>query len=109
MLYVKKTDNTGEEEPREINSSYAKTVSPEEINRFYEIILKSEFWEMSKKVILPVEYLDGEVWLLEGVRKGKYHYVYRMVPRDPAFRRAALYLVEISGLQVDRKGDIRLP
>lgn len=51
-----------------------------------------------------VEYIDGAIWLLEGVRAGNYHVLYVRSPQPEgppgAFRAACLYLVELSRLSI---------
>jgi len=44
---------------------------------------------------------DGDEWVLEGVRDGRYHVVARVSPRNGTYREACLYLLSLSKIEVD--------
>jgi hypothetical protein len=61
---------------------------------------KADFWNMTPNE-LP-RGLDGANWIIEGAKKGKYHIVDRWSPEDGPFREAALYLINLSKLKIDK-------
>jgi len=42
------------------------------------------------------------IGLSEGVKKGKYHIVDRWCPEEGVYREAALYLIKLSRLKIDK-------
>ena len=55
------------------------TVSAEAVNRFLECVKRGDFWQLPTQEH-EQRVVDGSYWVLEGVRDGNYHLVYRRAP-----------------------------
>ncbi len=75
------------------------TVMKEDVREFISLLQKANYWELptNKKVLG----LDGAEWIIEGVNGGRYHVVNRWTPEEGEFRKAALYLLRLSKLEVE--------
>ena len=78
------------------------TVSFEQVNEFFNMLHEADFWS------LPTAKsgygLDGEEWLLEAKRNGKYRVVDRWSgSMEATYSRACNYLQELSPLKVERR------
>jgi hypothetical protein len=58
----------------------SKSVSPTEIKAFLQLVDKVGFWSMTK-IEETTGVVDGDEWLVEGVRNGSFHFVQRANPR----------------------------
>jgi hypothetical protein len=74
-----------------------RPLTKQEVSEFLKKLEACKFWEM------PTEGgrhgKDGEAWLAEGVKEGRYHAVTRWKPYGP-FRDAGAYLRDRSGLRL---------
>lgn len=59
------------------------------------------FWQLPAMNITEVGD-DGAMWILEGVKEGRYRVIERWSPKSGAFRESCLYLLKISGLEIDK-------
>jgi len=50
------------------------------VNGFLECISQSDFWKLPTREQTEPQVTDGTYWILEGVRGGDYHVVYRRAP-----------------------------
>lgn len=92
--------------PGGLSVNNTRPMTHEEWGRFQELLMKSEFWSLPSEDE-AARGLDGAGWLLEGVKPNQYHVVNRQSPRLGAYREACLYLLNISGVQVDEaKGEL---
>ncbi|HMJ07490.1 MAG TPA: hypothetical protein VK468_00700, partial [Pyrinomonadaceae bacterium] len=48
---------------------------------------------------------DGSQWMLEGIRRNRYHVVDRWSPNEGAYREACIYLLKLSGFNPAIKGN----
>src|ERR1019366_1476138 len=72
--------------------SESKSVSPTEIKAFLQLVDKVGFWSMTK-IEEITERVDGDEWLVEGVRNGSFHYVHGANPRPGPIMEIAHFLV----------------
>lgn len=75
-----------------------RTLTKQEVSEFLKKLEVCKFWEMPTKGGRHGK--DGDTWLMEGVKEGKYHAVERWRACGP-FRDAAAYLRDKSGLILD--------
>jgi hypothetical protein len=92
-----------DEYPDELETNDAVSVSFFKWYRFKGKLAEADFWklDLNDKTARPN---DGSVWIVEGVKDGKYHMVERWAP-GPDLHKACLYLLSISNLKI-RKEDI---
>lgn len=73
-----------------------KNISIEGVNRFLECVKRGDFWQLPTREQHEPQVNDGSYWVLEGVRDGNYHLVYRRAPeRHPGpFTNIGRYLAK---------------
>lgn len=59
-----------------------KSISIEAVNRFLECVKRGDFWRLPTREQHEPQVKDGSYWVLEGVRDGNYHLVYRRNPES---------------------------
>jgi hypothetical protein len=78
-------------------------VSVADVNRLLQLLAKVEFWSISsteddeKKTgaaSRKTYVMDGSYWMVEGVREGLFHYVYRQNPKPSAITEIACTLAK---------------
>ena len=80
-----------------------KNLSQEQWQKFLSLLEKSEYWNLpTKEKYMPQ---DGAKWIVEGFKRNRYHVVERTSPSDEDFRKACLYLLKLSNVDVDNLGD----
>ena len=101
ILTAKITNGQGGYEPGRIVNRVEKTVSYEHVSAFLDQLEGLEFWQ--KNSLGDDWGINGSIWLLEALRKGRYKFMQSWSPRpvDP-FRVALWSLVEMAGLEVER-------
>lgn len=72
------------------------SVSLEIFDRVAKQVESAQYWSLETHARDGRVYLDGESWILEGVRDGRHHVVYRHSPDSGAFRAACLYLIVVA-------------
>lgn len=82
---------------KRLAEEYTRQISPRQANKFLRTLDYAEFWHLS-----PVAHLgaDGQTWEMEGVRRGKFHYVRRWMHPETAFRKIGLTLLDICGAKL---------
>ena len=82
-----------------ISESNEKRVSAEDVRSFEHGLSNLCFWDLPsyEKVIA----VDGAQWIIEAVKDGNYHVVDRWCPGG-LYGETAFFLVELSGIKVDR-------
>lgn len=111
VLVAKRLRGQGGYEIGKLKDQKRRRLTSEEWNHLQALINKAGFWEMPYrgKPTEPTEKgeiticLDGSEWVLEGVKKGKFHAVNRYCPNDKNFEEIGQYLAEISGLRIKRR------
>lgn len=78
----------------------SRKLSDSEWCEFINLLDKADFWNRQKMDIGTLSQ-DGAMWSLEGVREDRYYVVGVLSPIDGPFYDACLYLMKISGLDID--------
>lgn len=91
--------------PKTLTVDEIRPVSGAQWEHFQALLTESDFWSMPTEV--SPKGLDGAGWLLEGVKSGRYHVVDRQSPERGPYREACLYLLRVSGVEIDEsKGEL---
>lgn len=88
--------------PGTILTTQIAELSKDQVDKFEGLISAAEFWA-SPTVDQNRRGTDGAQWILEGVEDEKYHVVDRWTPKDGTFRKACLYLLGLSKIEVEKK------
>ncbi len=100
---MKELDGTGGNEPGKISNTNEFSLSDDDFCRILDLIDKANFWQM------PIENdvmgNDGAQWVLEGVKDNRYHIVDRWSPREGDFREVCIFLLKLSGRNIDELKD----
>ena len=75
----------------------ARPLSHKEVKALLFAIQNLQFWEIP--TIEKHMGLDGAQWVLEGLRKGRYHIVDRWCPGKGLYRETCLHFLELSPLE----------
>lgn len=103
-LFSKELDSTGSAEPGSVLRSIEISLKDEDFCKFLNLIDDANFWQMTTPSNMG---RDGASWVLEGVSENRYHIVDRWSPRDGDFREACIFLLKLSGRNVDElKSDL---
>lgn len=99
-IVAKQTDGRSGYEIGKLVFNKTRQLSDEEWCRFIILLDKANFWTKSK---IDVGHLanDGAFWNVEGVRDGRYYITGEQSPRTGKFRDACIYLMRISGLDIN--------
>ena len=106
-LTVKVTSGRGGYEPGTLVTDQRRAMPRAEVRQFLSRLNTARFWtlptrepEIEEDGSITVK-ADGAQWILEGVRRGRYHVVDRLGPEPGAYREAALWLVRRAGLRIE--------
>jgi hypothetical protein len=77
----------------------SKILPHQSVLTLLEHLKKADFWHAE---IVRDDGLDGAEWILEGAKEGSYHVAHQWSPRDGPFRESALFLLELSGMNVGK-------
>jgi hypothetical protein len=119
-MRVVRLSGQGGYDPGHIDYDKTIAVTSDQWDRFSKLLVKTSFWGMPREEKLTsvgpdgteiVEVrCDGSQWVLEGLKKGKYHVVDRWTPSDGSDRRkldeyvkCCQYLLDLSKLQIPKK------
>jgi hypothetical protein len=71
--------------------------------KFLALLEKADYWNLSTNH----EHMgnDGAEWILEGVKANRYHAVDRWSPAKGEYREACIYLLTLSGINIDNLKD----
>ena len=105
MLSVKRLSNRKHDQPAALMLNQARSLTPEEWATFVKRVDASCFWEMPTTSDDPIAE-DGAQWVFEGVREGYYHVTHRQSPDSGSYRELCLYLLKLSALPLESKGEI---
>jgi hypothetical protein len=98
-LFTKELGGAGGYRPGKVLRSNKINLEKEEFCRFLNLLEDANFWKMPTKHDVLGE--DGAQWILEGVKKGRYHIMDRWSPEKGEYREACVYLLKLSGYDVD--------
>jgi hypothetical protein len=87
------TGSRGARYPDTVLVNRQTSVSKKEVAQLLDLMASNQFWSLSETAPAP-RVLDGEFWLLEGVRNGKYHAAYRYSPQPGLYTRIGRYLAK---------------
>jgi len=101
ILVAKSTANSSKE-GKAILRQETVAVSVEQVDQFLSLLREADFWSLpSAKTQLG---FDGEEWLMEAKRSGKYHVVDRWSgAMDADYSRACRYLQELSPVKAEKR------
>jgi hypothetical protein len=88
-----------DEYPDEVEVNTSKTFNFFKWMNFKSGISTANFWNLDSKDGSPQDN-DGAMWILEGIKDGKYHVVERQSAGHSNFGKACLYLIKFSNLNI---------
>lgn len=103
VLASKESNGAGGYKPGEVVRAKVEPLTEEEWCNFIKLLDKSDYWKMP--AVLNERGYDGAEWILEGVKDERYHFVTRWSPKNGDYREACIYLLKLSGVDVDRLKD----
>ncbi|HEO65817.1 MAG TPA: hypothetical protein ENI73_08095 [Spirochaetes bacterium] len=101
FLIAKELSGAGGYDPGELKHNVKRQLLKKEWQNILEHVKKSSYWYLKTKIDDLLGF-DGAKWIMEGVKKGKYHVVDRWSPEKGSYRELCLYLLKLSGLKVKR-------
>ena len=102
-LFTKELDGAGGYEPGRILRIDERTLTEAEWCEFLRLLDKADYWKMpTQNEVLGC---DGAEWILEGLKENRYHAVDRWTPQTGEFRAVCIYLLKLSGVDVDKLKD----
>lgn len=99
-LVSKELDGAGGYEPGKMLRTDNLWLTEEQWCTFRQKLERAGFWIMPARERDDIGN-DGSQWILEGVSDGRYHAVDRWSPRNGDYRAACLYLLGLSGRNLD--------
>lgn len=103
FIIVKQTDGHGKYETEKLILNRTRKLNDEEWCEFINLLDRADFWNM-KKIEVGTLAQDGAFWNIEGVRDQRYYIAGEQSPIEGEFREACIYLMKISGLEIDKNG-----
>ncbi|GMT49089.1 MAG: hypothetical protein IEMM0008_0628 [bacterium] len=100
FLIAKELSGAGGYDPGEMKHNVKRQLHKKEWQNILTHVKRSSYWFLKTKI--DDLGLDGAQWIMEGVKKGKYHVVDRWSPEKGSYRELCLYLLKLSGLKVKR-------
>ena len=100
ILNVKVTNGKGGYNPGQLTENQTLNITKVQVDNFLELLNHANFWDLP--TMDGKEGLDGTTWTLEGVKAGKYQLVVRWSPEEGHFQHAALFLLSLSNLDIDK-------
>ena len=102
-VYSKELNGGSGNSPVKIINEFKRDLSESEWCDFLRSVERAKFWAMpDTKDDLGV---DGSRWVLEGVKDGRYHLVDRFTPTTGEFRKACIYMLNLSGVDTEKLKD----
>ena len=98
VLHLVQLDGASVYAPGVVAINKEDLLSAEQWDGLSVSIARARFWEMPTRD--ERSGLDGEQFIVEGVRRGEYHIVDRWTPEMGGFRRLCRHMVDLSGLDV---------
>jgi hypothetical protein len=80
-----------------VKTEHTRPLTPFEWRAFTELLNHASYWNQPSTISGPSPE-DGAVWLVEGVRDKRHHWVHRRVP-DEQFAEISKHLIRLSGLE----------
>jgi hypothetical protein len=109
FIVAKRLSGQGGYDPGKLKSQKQRILKRAEWKRLITLLDSANFWKMPylKKEAEPNSNgetticLDGSEWVLEGVKTGKFHAVFRYCSDEKEYNAIGYYLVKISGLKIN--------
>jgi hypothetical protein len=100
VLFGKKLNGADRSNIGKLALKRSKVISAEAVNQFVQKLQQTDFWDMPTELPVPPNtvQLDGEQWVMEGVRGREYHVVDRWSPHGGAYFDACQELAKLSGI-----------
>ena len=102
-LFTKELDGAGGYKLGKVLRSNKIVLREKEFCEFLSLLEKANYWNLQTSYDLRGE--DGAEWILEAVKNNRYHIIQRWSPDKGEFREACIYLLKLSGVDVDRLKD----
>jgi hypothetical protein len=99
-LTVKQLSKSNGKELDTLVVSRTRILTNDEWSTFRNLFEDICFWNIPSYSPEPLSE-DGAWWVLEVVWEGRYHVVNRQSPENGPYREACLYLLKLSGLEID--------
>lgn len=99
LLYFKKTSGAGGYDPGDLIENKTIKISKINVNSLLEKIKNEKFWTLQSRG--KSGGLDGSEWIIEGVKKGKYHLVDRWTPETGSIRVLGLNFIRLSKEKIE--------
>ena len=80
-----------------------RPISENEWDTFRVLVDRALFWSLPQTDASSPKSDIGSLWVFEAVRMGQHRVVSRWMPRDESYRKCGLYLLTISGLEIDEQ------
>jgi hypothetical protein len=74
-----------------------RPLSEDEWREFMNVVSRASYWELPSTVNEDIPN-DGAVWIVEGIKNRKYHWVRRVTPLDQ-YAVLSKYMIKLSGLE----------
>jgi hypothetical protein len=107
LLHATELTGKGGYEPGKIKNIVKKDISKNDYEKISQLLIDTDFWKLPT-IISAINQdgtvtvnADGARWILEVRESEKYHVVDRWSPESGKYRELCLYMLELSGLQVD--------
>ncbi len=100
LLVAKGTDGKGGYGIGNLILSKTRILSDREWCEFIRRLDEADFWSKEKIDVNTLAH-DGSFWMIEGVRERRFYIAGEQSPRGGDFRDACMYLMRISGLNID--------
>lgn len=97
FLVAKSLDTKGPSGLGKVREANVRPLTNFEWRDLTETLKRNSYWELSSTTteILPT---DGAVWLIDGLRSRKFHWVSRRVPNE-SYAEICKHLIRLSGLE----------
>ena len=97
FMVAKQLDTRGWSKFGKVNQTNSRHLTDFEWRDFTDLLNRKSYWELASTVD-ELRHQDGAVWLIDGLRSGKYHWVRRRIP-DEAYAEICKHLIRLSGLE----------
>ena len=97
FMVAKTLDSKGWSKFENLRESNARALTNFEWRDFTDLVNRTNYWELPETTdeVIPE---DGAVWLIDGLKSKRYHWVRRQVPNDQ-FEDLSRHLIRLSGLE----------
>lgn len=102
LLTVKMASGAGGYSPGTISENHSQVLSKEQTSGFLALVAASKFWE-APNPINDQRGTDGSQWIIEGLKRGRYHVVDRWSPTSGVARQlGSMMAFDLANLQIPK-------